>query len=354
MSLTFIFAQIFAIFGWLFLVYSYYKDDIQKLLRFQIISMTLNAISFILLGAYAGFFVFLFELIKAILYYKTDKDSYIFLFSLPVYGAIAWFTMKSDGSIAILPIIGSIIDGYVLTRNKNIATIGSIMASILWIIYDMFIMAYSAAAADAVLVVSNFFVLSLGYSHILHIDKLHVIRCYYLSRRICTNINALDRDVYSEEYLWAIDQRKDNFNINSDSILLIHDKKKTVGYIDYVAVEQDEYEHLKNIRVFHDKHDPTRVAPLHKRRKNYVLIRRVTVKKDYESKKMTNLIGQKLKAELRNKSKQGYYIHGILGIAISDFEKDFFKKANFVHYKDYNNNEELYELDELAIKKLTK
>ena len=172
MDITFVLAQIFAVIGWLFLIYSYYKDDIQKLLRIQIIAISFDIISYILLGADAGLLICAFELIKAILYYKTDKDNYIFLFTLPIYGLIAWLSVGNDGLIALLPVVGSIIDGFVLTRNKTIATIGSIIASILWIIYDIFIMAYSAAAADTVLVISNIFVLTLGYSHILNINKL--------------------------------------------------------------------------------------------------------------------------------------------------------------------------------------
>ena len=202
MDIAFILAQIFAILGWLFLLYSYYKDDIQKLLRIQILAAIFDTLSYLLLGADAGILICAFELIKSILYYKTDKDNFIFLATLPIYAIIAWFSCNDEGLVALLPVIGSIIDGFVLTRNKTVATIGSIVASILWIIYDILILAYSAAFTDSVLVISNIFVLFLGYSRILHIDKLHIVRCRYLSRRICANIIALDRDNYAEEYLW--------------------------------------------------------------------------------------------------------------------------------------------------------
>ena len=349
--MAFILAQIFAILGWLFLLYSYYKDDIQKLLRIQILAAIFDTLSYLLLGADAGLLICGFELAKTILYYKTDKDNIIFLATLPIYGLIAWYSCQDEGLIALLPVIGSIIDGFVLTRNKTIATIGSIVASILWIIYDILILAYSAAFTDSVLVFSNIFVLILGYSRILHIDKLHVVRCRYLSRRVCANIIALDRETYATEYLWTIDQQRDIFNVNNDSILLIHDKKKTIGYINYITITAEKYQRLKRAHVYNNNLYTADVLKLRKRRQNYLLIQSINVEKSYESKKMAEFVKRRLKIYLRNKEKQGYKLHGILSVGISDFEKDFLKCCEFSHIKTYHAGEELYELDRLGISK---
>ena len=351
MDVAFILAQIFAFLGWLFLVYSYYKDDIQKLLRIQILAAIFDTLSYLLLGAQSGALICGFELVKAILYYKTDKDNLIFLVTLPVYALIAWDSCGEEGLIALLPVIGSVIDGFVLTKNKTIATIGSIVSSILWIIYDIVLLAYSAAFTDSILVVSNLFVLFLGYSRILHIDKLHVIRCRYLSRRICANIIALDRDTYAEEYLWSIDQQREIFDMNRDSIMLIRDKKKTVGYINYLAITEDKYLRMKRAQSFKSGLYTIDVAQLRKRRKNYILIESVVVGKSYESKKMAEFVNKKFRIYLRNKSKQGYKVHGVIMVAVSDFEKDFLQEAGFQHVKDYRGKEELYELDEIGVGK---
>ena len=354
MDVAFILAQIFAFLGWLFLVYSYYKDDIQKLLRIQILAAIFDTLSYLLLGAQSGALICGFELVKAILYYKTDKDSLIFLVTLPVYALIAWDSCGEEGLIALLPVIGSVIDGFVLTKNKTIATIGSIVSSILWIIYDIVLLAYSAAFTDSVLVVSNLFVLFLGYSRILHIDKLHVIRCRYLSRRICANIIALDRDTYAEEYLWSIDQQKDIFNMNKDSILLVRNQKKTVGYVNYIAVTEDKYQRMKRAQVFNNVFYTADVEQFKKRRKNYMLIESVNVEKSYESKKMAEFIGKKVRVMLRNKQKQGYKIEGIIMVGVSDFEKQFLQETGFEHIKDYREKEELYELTGDKLKEFLK
>lgn len=349
-DVIFILAQIFAFLGWIFLLYSYYKDDIQKLLRIQILAAIFDTLSYVLLGGQSGALICGFELIKTVLYYKTDKDKFIFLATLPIYGLIAFSSFQEEGLIALLPVIGSVIDGYVLTRNKTIATVGSIVASILWIIYDIAILAYSAALTDSILVFSNLFVLFLGYSRILHIDKLHVIRCRYLSRRICANIIALDREAYSEEYLWSVDHQRDIFKVNTDSIMLIREKKKTVGYINYIAITADKYQQMKRAKVYSNDLNTADVILLRKRRKNYLLIESINVEKSYESKKMIDFIKRRLRIYINNKQKQGFRIHGVLCVGVSDFEKDFLKNTDFIHIKDYRDGEKLYELDELGVK----
>lgn len=354
MDVAFILAQVFAFLGWLFLVYSYYKDDIQKILRIQIFSAIFDTLSYLLLGAQSGALICAFELIKAILYYKTDKDRLVFFVTLPVYALIAWNSCGEEGLIALLPVIGSVIDGFVLTKNKTIATIGSIVASILWIIYDVVILAYSAAATDSILVISNLFVLFLGYSRILHIDKLHVIKCQYLSRRICSNIIALDRETYAEQYLWSVDQQKDIFNMNRDSIMLIRDKKKTVGYVNYIVVTEDKYQRMKRATTFNNSFYTADVEQFRKRRKNYLLIESVNVAKSYESKKMAEFVGKKVRTMLRDKQKCGFNIYGILSVGISDFEKDFLAAMNFEHIKDYREKEELFELTGSKLKECLK
>lgn len=354
MDITFILAQVFAILGWLFLLYSYYKEDIQKLLFIQIIAAIFDTASYALLGADAGLLICGFELVKVILYYKTDKDGLIFLISLPIYCVIAWFSCKDEGLIALLPVIGSVIDGFVLTRNKTIATIGSIMSSILWVIYDVVILAYSAAATDSILILSNIFALMLGYSYILHIKKLHIVRCRYLSRRIYSNIVALDREVFSDEYLWTFDQHKNIFDSNSNIIMFLRDKKKIIGYISYVVITPEEYDRLKRAHTFYYGLGNAEVTHLKKRHKNYVLIESVALKKNYESKKMIEFIAKKLRTEFRNKCKQGYRIYGAISVGVSDFEKTLLNDLGFTHIKDYREKEELYELDKEAVDSFVK
>lgn len=348
-DIRFIIAQVLSTIGWLFLVYSYYKDDIQKLLKLQIVTCVLETASYFMLGAFAGIFACILDLVKVVLYYKFDKDMLVFLVTLPFYGILMFFSIQEEGMISLLPAIGGVIDGFVLTRNKTVATAGTIVASTLWIIYDVITMAYAAAATDTILVISNCFVLFLGYSRILHIDKLHVIKCNYLSRSIAANIIRLDRDNYAEQYLWTIDEQRKTFNLNPDSIMLIRDKKHTVGYINYITITEEEYERLKRAQVFYQDVPANQITTWRRRRKNYLLLESVCINKSYESQKMADMISKNFRRMLRLKRGQGYNVHGLLLVAVSDFEKTFADTIGAKQLKDYRDGESLYEIDAAQI-----
>ena len=347
-DVRFIIAQVLSTIGWLFLVYSYYKDDIQKLLKLQIVTCVLETASYFMLGAFAGIFACILDLVKVVLYYKFDKDMLVFLVTLPFYGILMFFSIQEEGMISLLPAIGGIIDGFVLTRNKTVATAGTILASTLWIIYDVITLAYAAAATDTILVISNCFVLFLGYSRILHIDKLHVIKCNYLSRSIAANIIRLDRDNYAEQYLWTIDEQRQTFSLNPDSIMLIRDKKRTVGYINYITITEEEYERLKRAQVFYQDIPKNQITAWRRRRKNYLLVESICINKGYESQKMADFVCRHLRRMLRRKRAQGYTVYGILCVAVSDFEKTCMGTMSATHLKDYRDGESLFELEKAA------
>lgn len=354
MDIAFIIAQSLAIIGWFFLIYSYYKEDIHKLLKMQIVACSFETASYIALGAYAGIFACLLDLIKAILYYKTDKKNIVFFATLPFYGVLAFLSIQSEGWIALLPAVGGVIDGFVLTRSKTTATIGSIIASSLWIIYDLVVLAYVAAFADTILVTSNFFVLFLGYSRIQHINKLHVVKCHYLSRSLSANILNLDRSNYDTQYLWSIDQQRALFKLNPDSIMIIYNKKHPIGYLNYIPITEESYNHIKRAQVFYRDVPAESVTTMRRRRKNYMLIESICVNKSYDSEKMAVFISKHFRIFLRNRHKQGFNVHGIVSVAISDFEKTFLESSGFTHLKDYRDKEALYELDDIAIAKYIK
>lgn len=159
---------------------------------------------------------------------------------------------------------------------------------------------------------------------------------------------------FSEEYLWSLDQHKDIFEINSSAILLIKDKNKTIGCINYIVINEDKYNRIKRAQAYYYSLNSADVTSLRKRRKNYILIESIAIKKAYESAKMKEFITKRLRTEFRNKSKQGYHIYSIISAGVSDLEKDILGGIGFTHLKDYREKEELYELDEKAIKEFIK
>ena len=152
--------QAIGILAWIILLLSYYREDTNKILIFQAIATVLYCIHYYLLGAYSGLFICAFEVIRDLMYYKTDWDDYIFYGSIPVYivSGIFSFTTFLD----VLPIISSLLDGYTLTKKKKIVVIGAIISYTLWVIYDISVMSISCAITDGLVVVSNIGILIFG------------------------------------------------------------------------------------------------------------------------------------------------------------------------------------------------
>ena len=162
MDWWFVFIQAIGIFAWAMLILSYYRKDTNKILVFQIIGTLLYCLHYGLLGAWSGLFICAFETIFDLGYYKTDKDKYIYMASIPIriIGGLLSFVTFVD----ILPICASLIDGYSLTKKKKIVVIGAVISYTLWVIYDIFVMSYSGAITDGMIVLSNLSILLFGYN----------------------------------------------------------------------------------------------------------------------------------------------------------------------------------------------
>lgn len=169
--MKFILIQIIGVAAWLFLALSYYRKNTNKILVFQIIGTILYCLHYFLLGAYSGVFICLFEVLFDYGYYKTDKDNFIYLASVPIriLGGILTYNVIYD----ILPILASLIDGYTLTKKKKKVVIGAVISYTLWVIYDICVMSISGAFTDGIIVLSNLSILIFGYN-IMKKDKKRV------------------------------------------------------------------------------------------------------------------------------------------------------------------------------------
>lgn len=162
MNINFIIIQLIGILAWLFLFTSYYRENTNKILIFQIISAILFGIHYYLLGAHTAIYICIFAIIIDYSYYKTDLDRYIFYISIPIYIIIGMINYKII--IDILPIISSLIDGYTLTKHKKVVIIGAIISYTLWVIYDLNVKSYSGAITDIILAISNLSILLFKYN----------------------------------------------------------------------------------------------------------------------------------------------------------------------------------------------
>ncbi len=157
MDLYFYFIQLIGFVAWLILALSYYRKDTNHILVFQIISTVLFCVHYYLLGAYSGLLICVYEVIRDYSYYKTDKDNYIFIGSIVVYAISAYLTFTSW--LDLFPYIASTIDGFFLTKKRKTVVWGAIVTYTLWLIYDLYALSYSGAITDAIIIISNLYIL---------------------------------------------------------------------------------------------------------------------------------------------------------------------------------------------------
>ena len=345
-------AQILGLISWLLLLYSYTKEEINDLLFLQIFVAVFDVASYLLLGADAGMLICLVELIKTILYYKTDKDRLIFWIGLICYILIGFLTI--DHWFAILPVLGSVIDSYGTSKDSKSANIASIVSNILWVIYDLIILSYIGALTDAIVIACNVGVLFLGYSRLLRIHKFRIIKYSYLSKKTIDNIYNLDLKNFGENNIWDKNYQMDVYRKNNDSIFIIKYKHSFVGYINFLNIIPEEYEKIKRKRTMPDMYDLDTIVPFKRNRKSYILVESINIEKQYEREEAIVLIDKKFRSFLRLKHSRNIYIHGILGYGFTDFEKQVYECIGFKKVKDLSDNETLYELDRESIKRCLK
>lgn len=162
MDFNFWIVQGIGILAWLVLLISYYRDDTDKILLFQTVATILYCVHYYLLDAYSGLFICTFEVIRDYLYYRTDLDDYVFYASIPVY--IINIFVNFTGWFDLLPAFSSLLDGYTLTKKKDVVVIGAVISYTTWVIYDIFVMSYSCAITNALIVLSNLSILLFDFN----------------------------------------------------------------------------------------------------------------------------------------------------------------------------------------------
>ncbi len=343
-----IIAQIFGIISWLLLLYSYTREDIDELLYIQIGVCLFDVISYAMLGADAGLLICLVELIKTVLYYKTDQDRLIFRISILVYGLIGLLTIREW--YACLPVLGSILDSYGASRDSKMANICSIISNTLWTIYDLIILSFVGAFNDIVVVACNISVLFLGYSRLMHISKFRIVKYSYLTKKTIKKIYDLDLKNYGADNTWDVDYQKEVYKRNEDSLYVIKYKHELAGYINYINILPEEYERLRRVKKMPNRIDLDKIIKFKPNRKSYLIFESINVKKEYEKEQTVNLICRKIASFIKQKQRQRIYIHGIIGFAITEFEEDVYVSLGFRKLKQLDERIILYELPEEDIK----
>ncbi|MBR1417330.1 MAG: YgjV family protein [Bacilli bacterium] len=347
--ITIIIAQIFGIISWILLLYSYTKKDINKLLFIQILVCIFDILSYFLLGADAGLLICIVELVKNILYYKTDKDDLIFKISIFVYLLIGLLTIKEW--YASLPVIACILDSFGTSKNSKIANICSIISNSLWAVYDILILSYIGAINDIVVVICNISILLFGYSKLLNISNFRIIKNNRLNKNTLDNIYKLDYKNFGKENTWEKNYQMDVYKRNKDSFFYIKYDNRFSGYINYLNIIEEEYNYLKSLNKMPSKINLDNIIKFKKNKKAFILIETINIKKEYENSQTIDLICKKLINFIKTKYKQRIFINGIISFTVSDFEENIYKSLKFTKIKELDNNIKLYEITKENIKK---
>ena len=340
MDITFVLAQIFAFLGWLFLIYSYYKDDIQKLLRIQILAVLFDTLSYLLLGADAGLLICGFELVKCILYYKTDKDKYIYYLTLPIYIGIVYFT--GFDAITLLAVLGSLIDGYVLLKSKHAMVVGGIVSYTLWVIYDLVFFDFAGAISDIFVVLSNISILIRGYSNYLRRSSIYTVKAIRISMSTVHVIDKLDKKALDGEYRWDEDTIKTLTKDHKYSYILVKDGNKVIGYVNFLNLKENIYEKMLKSFDLYDDFSEEDIVDFIKNRKAYLNLNAIVLNDDYFNSDTTRKIENAIKRYIRTMRKNRYYIQELCCFAVNRLETKVLEDLGFEKVRDVTNECFLY------------
>lgn len=155
--MKFYIAEILALFAWILLIVSFWKNKDNKLLFIQIIANILFLLNYIFLHAYTGLFIVIFEAIRDYIYIKIKDDRKVFFLTLPVYLVIGLFSF--NGIISLVSILASINDGYSLIYHGKRVVLLGIITYALWLIYDMYYLNYVNVFAEGIIIISNILIL---------------------------------------------------------------------------------------------------------------------------------------------------------------------------------------------------
>ena len=268
MTIEFILAQITALIAWIFFMSSYHAKRENKIILLQIISGAFYSISYFLGGATTGLFISLFETITAIGYYKTDKDKYIYLCTIPIYLLIAYFS-RSDGWLVIIPIIAALIDGYGLIRNNKIMVICGIISNALWIFYDLYFLEYVTVLGDLFLVISNLTIVIYGVHKYLNSKEVTISTVKGLNYDAISAIKNLDNICYDSIYRWPLSKMQELYLKEKDSYILIKYKNDIVGYVNFLNVKKEIYDKVLESNEIIDSLETNDIIPYCKNKKIY-------------------------------------------------------------------------------------
>ena len=338
--LIYLFGQTCGVIAWVFFLLSYHAKRENKIILFQLISSILYSVNYFCVGAMTGLAISIFELIKSIGYYKTDKDYYIFFYSLPVYIFIILFS--GFHAVVFLAVLGSLIDGYTTLKSKKVIVYGGIISNTLWIIHDAYFMDFAGAFTDLFLVLSNLSIITNGYVKYIRRADVYTVSGSYISKKTINTIDKLDNDILDKEYRWGKEKIEHLTKNEKYSYIFIKDKNKVVGYVNFLNLDKDIYDKMVNSDEFYDSFENKDIISYTKNKKLYLNLNAIVLRDEYDNSDTLDKICRAINKYINSKRKERYYINEICTFAVNDLEVRILESLGFEKIKNITNECFLY------------
>ena len=335
--------QTCAFIAWIFFLSSYHAKRENKVIFLQIMSSIFYALDYFLLGSMSGLYISIFELIKSIGYYKSDKDKYIYLFTLPVYGLIVYLIGEFNILIA-LAIVGSLIDGYVALKDTKTMVYGGMISNSMWVIHDLCFHDFVGGVTDAFLVFSNMSIVLRGFSKYIRRSDVYTVINMPLSKTTVNFIDKLDKLNYDVPYRWSKDELVQLTKGDKHNYIFIKDKNQVIGYVNFINLKEDIYDKMYNSDLIYDSFTLEELTSFNKKNRLYLNLNSVAVKNEYNNNDTIEKIARAIKRYINKNRKNKYNIRKICIFTVNEFERKVVEAANFNLIKSINNECQFYEL----------
>ncbi len=332
--------QACAVVAWILLIVSYHAKRENKVIFLQIISSILYIANYFCIGAIAGLWISVFELIKSIGYYKTDKDKYIFYYTLPVYLLI--ICLMGFDVVTLLAVVGSLIDGYVMLKSKKIMVIGGIISYAMWVVYDLFFFDFVGAASDLFVVVSNCSILARGLNKYLHRSNIYAVKSVRISMDTVHIVDKLDKKALDTQYRWDEKTIEELTKDHEYSYILIKDKDKIIGYVNFLNLKEEIYKKMLESRVLYDNFLKTDIVKFEKNHKAFLNLNAIILNDDYYNSDTVRKIETAIKKYISTMKKDHFDIQELCCFAVNPLEVEVLENLDFEKIRNITNECFLY------------
>ena len=130
---------------------------------------------------------------------------------------------------------------------------------------------------------------------------------------------------------------------NKDSFIAVKYNNTLIGYLNYLTIKKDVYDYMKESDTTVDDFKLDDIIEFSSN--NYITINSIVIKSEYQNSDIIKIITDGFLAKLKELTNQGNNISGIVGVAISDDGRKFFKNLGFTDRKELTDGHYMFYLE---------